>query len=74
MSLIDLLPTSRFGFHGGQPPLFDLGPTSTLHDTTSIDGNPSFGSYKDAYIRKQKATKLSRGTGRIPHYLDNPPK
>ena len=72
-SLLELLPTSRFGFGGKTPATFELGPNSTLHDMSSLNNTPSFGTYKDAYLRTKKPTNLGR-PGPIPKYLDNPPK
>lgn len=73
-SLLQLLPTSRFGFHGQKPLPFDLGPGSTLDFQSSLNGTPSFSSYADSYLRTKSPTKLSLGGKTPPKYLDNPPK
>lgn len=72
MSLIDLWPTTKLGYAGGRPNDFELGPTSTLHYESSLNGQPPFTSYSSAYLRTLQPTKLGPG---IPvKYLDNPPK
>ena len=71
-SLLTLLPTSKYGFGGATPQGFDLGPGSTLHDESSLDGNPAFSTYKDAYLRTKTPTKLAL-PGTPIKYLDNPP-
>jgi len=72
-SLLLLLPTSKYGYKGLQPPTFDLGPSSTLDYQSSINNNPAFTSYQDAYLRTLTPTKLSLGGITPPKYLDNPP-
>lgn len=41
MGLKELLPTSRFGFKGQQPPTFATSPESTLHNQSSINNRPA---------------------------------
>lgn len=72
-SLLLLLPTSHYGFGGATPAGFDLGPGSTLHFESSLDGKPPFGTYKDGYLRNKQPTKLAL-PGNPVKYLDNPPK
>jgi len=74
MSLIDLLPTSKYGFGGKTPPKFDLGPASTLDYQSSINGNPAFSSYQDAYLRTKMPTKMTPPSTQLKKYLDNPPQ
>jgi hypothetical protein len=59
MGLKKLIPTSKLGYRGLQPPSFPLGPNSTVHNTSSIYGTPSFGTYTSTYLRRQKPTKLA---------------
>lgn len=73
-SLLTLLPTSRYGFKGKTPPAFDLGPNSTLDFQSSINNNPNFSTYADAYLRTKTPTKLSLGGVTPAKYLDNPPQ
>lgn len=73
-SLLLLLPTSRFGFHGKTPAPFDLGPGSTLDFQSSLNGTPAFTSYADTYLRTKQPTNLSLGGKTPPKYLDNPPQ
>lgn len=73
-SLLLLLPTSKYGYAGKKPASFDLGPGSTLDFQSSLNGNPSFGSYADAYLRTKQPTKLSLGGKTPARYLDNPPQ
>lgn len=41
MGLLELLPTSKFGFGGAKPVFQTLPvPPASLHDTYSVDGNP----------------------------------
>lgn len=64
--ILDSLPTSRYGFKGLQPPHTGLGnKNSTLHYTSSINGNPSS-------VRTPSNLDLNGVTP--PRYLDNPPK
>lgn len=73
-TLFDLIPTSNLGYKGGQPPYFDLGKNSTLHNLSSLDNEPPFSSYADPYLRTLTPTHLSPGTLNPVKYLDNPPK
>jgi len=73
MSLIDLWPTTKLGYAGGQPQPFELGPNSTLHYHSSLDGQPPFSSYSDAYLRGLQPTKLGP-MGEPYKYLDHLPK
>lgn len=73
-SLLNLLPTTKYGFQGKTPPTFDLGPNSTLDNQSSLNGNPPFSSYSDAFLRKQQATKLAPSGQQLQKYLDNPPQ
>jgi hypothetical protein len=59
MGLLNMIPNSALGYKGQQPPKFDLGPNSTVHNTSSIYGTPNFGTYKSAYLRRQKPTQLA---------------
>ena len=73
-SLLNLLPTSRYGLGGKQPDQFDLGPNSTLDNTSSLNNNPVFTSYKDVYLRGKMPTKLAPPASQLKKYLDNPPQ
>ena len=73
-SLLLLLPTSRFGWRGNKPPTFDLGPGSTIDDTSSINNMPPFNTYSDPYLRTLTPSNLSLRGVTPPKYLDNPPK
>lgn len=73
-SLLQLLPTSKYGFQGKTPPEFDLGPTSTLDYQSSVNGNPAFSSYSDPYLRRQSPTQLAPSGQQLVKYLDNPPQ
>ena len=73
-TILELLPLTNLGYHGGQPAPFDLGPASTLHYHSSLDNNPAFGTYKDPYLRGLQPTKLGPGTLNPVKYLDHPPK
>ena len=73
--LIDQIPNSKFGFKGKKPLAFDLGPGSTLDYQSSLNNNPQFATYADAYLRTKKPTNLSLlAGGTPPKYLDNPPR
>lgn len=64
--ILDLLPTGKYGFKGQQPPSSGLGnKNSTLHYTSSINGNPKINRTPSNY-------DLNGVTP--PRYLDNPPK
>ena len=71
-SIVDLLPTTKLGWGAsGRPNNFELGPDSTLHNTSSVNNNPPLSSYASAFIRRQKPTVLSAKI--TTKYLDNPP-
>lgn len=74
MSLIDLLPNSPLGWRGSQPPVFDMGANSKLHNVSSIVNSPDFATYQDPYLKTKKPSDLDRGNSRLPHYMDNPPR
>lgn len=40
-SILDLLPTSPYGYGGNRPPFNGETPGSTLHNESSINNNPS---------------------------------
>ncbi len=71
MGLIDRLPTTNLGYQGGQPPTFNLGPNSTLHNLSSKDGTPAFSTYSRPYLKTLTPSMLDR-TGVIIKYLDLP--
>ena len=74
MSLRDL-KTKLGYFNGARPDDFELGAGSTLHNTSSINGKPPFGSYKSAYLKTKVPTNPSFIFPTNPvKYLDNPPK
>ena len=67
---------TNLGYKGGRPADFELGVDSGLHNTTSVNGDPAFSSYKSPVIRQQKPTRLAPKTpprGTPAKYLDNPP-
>ncbi len=75
--LRDKIKDTRIGLKGKTPDSFSLGPNSTLHNTTSVDGNPAFGTYKDPRLHRLAKTKLAPKTpprGTPTKYLDNPPR
>ncbi len=55
-----------------RPDNFDLGPGSTLHKTSSKDGNPSFSTYKSKFLKTLIPSILDRPEP-ISRYLDNLP-
>lgn len=71
MDLIDRLPTTNLGYHGGQPQQFELGSNSTLHNLSSKDGTPAFITYSRPYLKTLSPSILDR-TGPIVRYLDLP--
>lgn len=62
--LIDKLSTSTLGYKGEQPVYHGSDPTSTLHYTYSIDGNPK------QIGKVPTPSKLSRGGADFVRYLD----
>jgi hypothetical protein len=74
MSLLNLLPSSKYGLGGKQPEQFDLGPGSTLDNESSLNNNPPFTTYKDAYLRGKMPTKQAPPAAQLKKYLDNPPQ
>ena len=74
MSIKNLIPKSLYSWGKNlRPDNFDFGGSSTIHNTSSIDGKPSFSSYKSAFLKKQRPSNLDPKTP-FKKYLDNPPK
>lgn len=69
--LKDKITETNLGYKGGRPIDFELGPNSTLHNTTSVDGKPPFSSYASPVIKSKTPTKIGFKQG--PKYLDNLP-
>jgi hypothetical protein len=64
MGILKLLPTTKFGYGGKQPPLRKETAASTMHYTSSLNNNPAI---------NRPATRLGKG-GRTPSkYTDNLP-
>ena len=73
-SILELFPNTNLGYKGGSPDNFDMGPNSTLHYHSSLDGNPPFSVYDSIYLKGKVHTNLSTGTLNPVKYLDNTPK
>jgi hypothetical protein len=75
MGLLDLLNTTKLGYANKPnfaPDQFDLGPSSTLHKTSSKDGNPAFSTYASPFLRTLTPSLLDRPEP-IWRYLDHLP-
>jgi len=72
MSIFNLIKTTKLGYAGGNPPSMAIQP-DTLHFSSSVTGNPAFGSYKQSWLRKLKPTRLA-GNPNPTRYTDNPPQ
>ncbi len=73
MALRDLRSKMGF-FNGDRPGDFELGPSSTIHNTSSTNGRPPFQSYKSPYLRRQRPVNPAFLFPENPRkYLDNPP-
>jgi len=75
MGLRDLQDTTKLGYAfkpDHRPDDFDLGPGSTLHNTSSKDGNPSFSTYKSKFLKTLIPSVLDRPEP-ISRYLDHLP-
>lgn len=73
MGLLEKLPLTTLGWAGNQPPTFDMGVGSQLHNVSSIVNDPNFSTYLNTYLRTKLPSELDRGNARLPHYMDNPP-
>lgn len=74
MSLREKVTETNLGWRGEQPPSFEMGVESTLHNASSIVDQPAFSTYTNPYLRTKRPSQLDRGIARLPHYLDNPPR
>jgi hypothetical protein len=69
-------PQYTLSYHGSRGPQFDFMPlgASTIHNVSSIDGQPVFSTYSSPYLNMQTPSNLDIGAGTHIRYMDNPPQ